>query len=487
MSKGTTPRHSRPPQPVTIELDATDVTPRDEPGGLPASIERPSEPGLDPVASGRSDNLVEAAGSERAAEAPETALISEVGISEVGISEAGISEKSSSATADHAQTSRHTDGSIFGREPSGTAIPSARNDSSQASGRSGVLLGGLVGGALALAGAFGLQVSGLLGSGGTSPDASALTSEIASLQRSISALSDRVDALPAGNGEVPIAALSTRLEALEQGASSAADAPALATIEDRLADLDARLGALGNGGAADPALATEVEAAAQRSNEAAAAVASLDTRIAAIDSRIDDLDQAQTSALADLTARLAQTEVKLAEPSNELNVARAIASAGLKAAIDRGGAFMTELEALASVAPDDPAVAALREFAAAGVPTRAQLGADFPDAATSMIAAMHPQDPDAGIVDRLMSSALSVVKVRPVGEVEGDSVEAIAARIEAALGADDLDAALAEWAQLPDPAKAAAESFGKALAARAKVDGLVAAVLLPASAVAPAN
>ena len=29
MSKGTTPRHSKPSQPVTIDLDATDVTPRD--------------------------------------------------------------------------------------------------------------------------------------------------------------------------------------------------------------------------------------------------------------------------------------------------------------------------------------------------------------------------------------------------------------------------------------------------------------------------
>ena len=140
---------------------------------------------------------------------------------------------------------------------------------------------------------------------------------------------------------------------------------------------------------------------------------------------------------------------------------------------------MSELEAFASVAPKDPAVPDLRDLAAAGVPSRANLIERFPDAASRAIAAANPGDPNAGLVDRLMSSALSVVKVRKVGDVSGDSAEAITARAEARLQQGDLEAALAEWRTLPEASQAAASDFGEALAARARAEKLIAASLAP--------
>ena len=149
---------------------------------------------------------------------------------------------------------------------------------------------------------------------------------------------------------------------------------------------------------------------------------------------------------------------------------------------------MSELEAFASVAPDDPAVADLRDMAGRGVPSRSALVAGFSDAAIKAIAAAKPGDPEAGLVDRLRLSALSVVKVRKVGDVEGDSAEAIVARAEARLLNGDLDAAVAEWNALPEASRTAAADFGNALAARARAEKLIAAAMAPsAPSEAPAN
>jgi len=90
-----------------------------------------------------------------------------------------------------------------------------------------------------------------------------------------------------------------------------------------------------------------------------------------------------------------------------------------------------------------------------------------------------------------MSSALSVVKVRKVGDVPGDNAEAIVARAEERLVNGDVDAAVAEWNALPEASRAAAADFGEALAARARVEKLIAAVVapsgVPAASAAPAN
>ena len=130
----------------------------------------------------------------------------------------------------------------------------------------------------------------------------------------------------------------------------------------------------------------------------------------------------------------------------------------------------------------------LRDLAARGVPSRSKLIEEFPAAADKAIAAANPPNPDEGLMNRLMSSAMSVVKVRKVGDVEGDSAEAIAARAEARLMDGDIDAALAEWNTLPEASRAAASDFGDALAARARTEKLIAAAMAPAgSSPAPAN
>jgi hypothetical protein len=60
---------------------------------------------------------------------------------------------------------------------------------------------------------------------------------------------------------------------------------------------------------------------------------------------------------------------------------------------------------------------------------------------TRIVAASRGVGEDAGIGERLMASARSLVQVRPVGEVEGEEPGAIAARMEVALSEGNLDRA----------------------------------------------
>jgi hypothetical protein len=175
--------------------------------------------------------------------------------------------------------------------------------------------------------------------------------------------------------------------------------------------------------------------------------------------------------------RIEALEKQASEPRDDVQVAVAIASAGLKAAIDRGGPFAAELQTLADINPENPAVAELKTFAATGVPSRAGLVRDFPAVADIMLAEVAGDQPDQSLTDRLWSSAASMIKVRPVGYVEGEGADSVVARIEAKLTDGDLKGAAAEWAKLPEPAKKAGADFKASLDARIKVEDLVGSTL----------
>ena len=141
--------------------------------------------------------------------------------------------------------------------------------------------------------------------------------------------------------------------------------------------------------------------------------------------------------------------------------------------MDRGGSFEEELQTFASVTPDDPAVAQLQSYSEGGVPTRSQLAEQFSALSADMLEAAQQPDQDQGIAGRLMSSAMSVVKVRRTGDAEGDTAEAIVARMENALQRENLQAAASEWETLPQEAKAVSQDFKQALYARIAIDALL--------------
>lgn len=509
MSKGPTPRHSKSPKPVTIDLDATDVTPKSEEpkakssatGPSVARTPDPAQPEKTEAGKTESRNTGSGITGSKSAEAagPSTSSASaktdspsktapdpKTGSKPEAATQAGAT--TGSAKASDPKDAKTEDSKP---KPAGGATASAAGAKPAAAparsgGGLGMVVSGVLGAVIALGGAYALQAGGFLpapGVGSSDPVAP-VVSQVDTLSDRLDALTQQVSESGSQSGSAIPVEVTDRLDRLEAdlaeaGTSSggeSGDPAVLAALEDRLAGLEGRIAGLGDGNTAgaDPELAAQM-------NELRAAQGGLQAAIAELQSSADML----TGKITDLEQGQQELSTQLDAPSRQIDLARAIAAAGLKSAIDRGGSFMSELEAFASVAPEDPAVAELRDLAARGVPSRATLVAAFSDAASEAIAAADPGDPEAGLVDRLMSSAMSVVKVRRVGDVEGDSAEAIVARAEARLLNGDLDAALSEWNTLPEASRAATADYSDALAARARSEKLIAAAMAPSA--PPAN
>lgn len=305
----------------------------------------------------------------------------------------------------------------------------------------GMLAASIVGGLIALLGAGSLQYGGFLPALG--PDRTADNGAITALSNEIEALKTRVS---------------------ETSTASPVD---LQPIETRIAALETAAGDETGTAGASPEAVTKLEGDVTR----------LTTELAALREAVARTTEAVSATESQLTERIAAAEQKLDEPRSDIAMARAVAASALKTAIDRGGPYLAELEAFASIAPDDPSVAGLREQAAVGVPSRSDLVRDFQKTADTILDAVHQPDGDQGIFNRLMSSAASAIRVRPVGTVEGDTPEAVVARIETKLQNGDFKGAQIEWQTLPEAGQAAAADYKRTLDQRVAVEGLIGAVV----------
>lgn len=324
-----------------------------------------------------------------------------------------------------------------------TATPSATPTNP---GKSGAFAAAILGGLVALAGAGALQYGGYLPALGPERGGGV---DLAPLSAEVDALKSRLASLDSGQPapSVDLQPIETRLAALEQATA---------------------------GGPAATALSGEAE---QSIASVETSVAKLTADITALREETSAAARASADGISALTQRLDAAERKLDEPRSDVAMARAVAATALKTAIDRGGPYLAELDAFASIAPDDPSIAVLRPHAATGVPSRADLVRAFQPVADAMIEAVHQPTGDQGIVDRLLSSASSVIKIRPVGSVEGDTPEAIIARIENKLQNGDLKGAQIEWQTLPEVARTAAAAYKTTLDERLSVEDGVGAIV----------
>ncbi|OWZ92691.1 hypothetical protein B9J07_16595 [Sinorhizobium sp. LM21] len=322
---------------------------------------------------------------------------------------------------------------VFAEEPPHVAREPEPAPPQKPVSNSGALAAGIVGGLVTLLGFGGLQYAGIVpGLGPTRGVEQNISGEL-------QALRDQIAALPTPAAVVDNTALEGRIAALEQSASqpAASGAPS-AEVETLKAEVD-----------------------------------NLTKELAGLKTALADAQQSATAEKAELTSRIETAEQKLNEPVNDIQMAKAVAVTALKSAIDRGGPFLAELDALRSIAPDEQAVAALAQDAQVGVPTRTDLRREFPKTADAMLDALNQPDPNEGIFDRLVSSAMSGIRVRPVGSVEGETPEAVIARIEDKLNNGDLKGAALEWNGLPDAAKPAGEAFKAKLDQRLRVEAAI--------------
>lgn len=191
---------------------------------------------------------------------------------------------------------------------------------------------------------------------------------------------------------------------------------------------------------------------------------------------LDQTLEATQGRVGAMESKVAEIEAGAAEAAKAQSEAVfAVALADLKSAVDAGRPFEPELEVVKRSAPEGlPALAPLDGFAKAGVPSITKLREELPKLTRAMIAAVD-ETSGASFLDRMWSHATQAVRIRPAGETAGESIGAKVSRVESRMVGGDLQAALAAWKELPEPARKTSATWGAALEARVAVDAALAA------------
>jgi hypothetical protein len=323
------------------------------------------------------------------------------------------------------------------------------------------LLGGLIG-VVALAFAW-----GGLGGGkemAASPEIAKLEERLAKLEaapppsggnaEALSQLESRIAALEAGAKETPpeladlsnrVAQLETSLKSMAEAAQDGGSVASAAAISQQIAEAEQRL---------DAKIA---DALAKGEATNASAIAQLQSEISELKAKIGALAELGTGEapdlgpeLAALSERIAKLETSLPELAGAIgkemagakSAAIAIAFANLRAAVSDGRPYAAELDTISTLAPKGTDLGVLPAYAEKGIPTLPELTRSFAATRESLVAAAAPA-PSGSLVDNLMASAQSLVKIKRIDEpVTGEGSDAALARAKAALDKGDLAAAV---------------------------------------------
>jgi hypothetical protein len=311
--------------------------------------------------------------------------------------------------------------------------------------------------------------------------AGALGETQAKLAREAKALDARIAGAPAVAPEI-----SSRLAKLEEtlAAASTADAPAVspqvAGLAGKVAELEKSARDIGDTAQARVAR-YDGELAALRT-EAGRLTQRLDTLKGEVEERLQGVAKAgdfaplaaKLGALERETQTFAKSEADRVAGSSRMLLALELA--GLKRAVERGEGYAEELARAKKLAGGAVNLAPLERSMREGVPTPQELSASFRHAANAMLDA-EAETTDASLLERLMSGARSIVRVRKVGHPSEDtSLEAIVGRMETALKEGRLGDVLAQAKNLPPKAALAGEDWIKKVEARQAAEQAIASV-----------
>ncbi len=374
-----------------------------------------------------------------------------------------------------------------GEVPRGRTPPPPRGD-----GWTRIVAAGVVGGVAALVLVIVLQASGLLPVPGRTA-ATEASRQAQSAADTAAALDRRVTAIEAMTADLPslrsdIDGVAGRVSALESGAQQQAAKSDVDALKKEVADLGQRLDSMPAAATPDDltALANRVarlEAlplAGSGGNESQAAAMALAGRVDDAEARLTSLGQ-RVDALEAKIGALAGTSASQVK-SDE--AARAIAIVALRRAADGDQPFVADLDLAVALGIASDAVSELRPLAARGVPTVAEIQAEFPAVADAIVAATTTANPDAGFFERLVGSARGLVTVRPTTPQPGNDPPAVLSRVEAAVNRGDLATALNEREALPAAGKEASAAWAARARDRLTVDRLVARIAGSANAAA---
>lgn len=345
---------------------------------------------------------------------------------------------------------------------SGSSQPkSSQAGSSQSGSGLGLVGTALVGGLLGLGAAYGLAYAGLWPAAAVAPDA-----RLASYGRAIPELETVTQTTQA-----ELATLNQRVGKLEQTPSATAEAATpsdpidLGPIESDIADLASRVDRL----AAAPAPGVD-----------SSALDALRSDFSALGGRIDELAARVGTAEANLRtidATVSQTAEALAAQPSDIGAVLQLplVLSGLETAFATGRPYESELAALRAAAPDAKVPTLIANQAAQGL-TRPDVIARRFDAVLPAMLAGRPADPDAQWQKGALDWFAGAIALRPTGEIEGDTPDAITSRLIGAVERRDFSSAQTLLKSLPAPMQAAAGDVPALIAGQAEAEAFLQSV-----------
>jgi len=185
-------------------------------------------------------------------------------------------------------------------------------------------------------------------------------------------------------------------------------------------------------------------------------------------------DPTASADVARLNARVAALESH--ETRTSQAAAAALAAAAAVEASQGSGPFAAQIAGLVAISPPSPELSALARLAEIGAPSRAALAASFPDYAARAASAARAPGDGAGLAAQITYELSRIVTLRRVGDVAGDSVDAVLARAERQVEDGDLDQALHTLDRLTPRARDALAAWRSRAERRAEIDRNAAAL-----------
>lgn len=259
----------------------------------------------------------------------------------------------------------------------------------------------------------------------------------------------------------PAGDIGDRLAGLETAVGERASRRTVEALEKRVGGLDGTAASLRG----------DVDAVGRKLQEIPADLPALFGRVDRIERNVADLAAQPRAAQGQASAPAPQPPPLVAARESAVLAIALL----LRDALDRGAPYGRELEALQSAGVPAETIAALQPFAASGAPGAPGLARDFAGLAERI--ANPPPPPPRSVSDRVTATFSGLFKVRPVGEAEGDSPAALAARTEALLQRGALKDAAAALDRIPPDDAAPAQDFRGRLKARIAASDAAAAIL----------
>lgn len=388
----------------------------------------------------------------------------------------------------------------------------------------GTFLSALVGGGIAIGGAGALNeagllkyvpfASGLIYGGDTSSNTSMSATVLEGTQTEISLLKEQIAGLKSAQPASISPELLERIAALEAAAQNSANIAVgevvdLTKIESALADvLDKSNTANQN---SQDALAKISELSKTMVLPSVSGVADTATisklngltgSLATMSERMDVVEKGTRESSAYVAGQLASMNDKIKNeilaPMAEVKaaasaaltgqkVARSVSARSLKSALENGGRFSSEVLTVQALLGTNETITALMPLAEKGVQTTKQLAVGFKTVEDDIFQSQSIPQEDDSVINKFLSSAKSLVKVRPKGVLTGDGAVAIASRIRGAVEDGNLDVAKTEWEKLPDAAKELSANWMQGLEERLSAEGLIATLIKALSVTASAE